>query len=133
MDLEFKLRDHLLVAEISGKPTLREAVRVCMLACDGAAERSFSTFLMDASSVNGELSISERHDLGRTVADYCVAQGRCYHVALVGTEPAVTGFGALVASNRGLLAVHFRDLNLAVEWVNAFTRDLSRWQRSERP
>jgi hypothetical protein len=125
MDLKLKIANHVLIAKLSGQLTLREALKVCMLACDGAAERGFSTFLLDASAVDGELSDLERYELGKTVADYCVSQGWFYQVALLGTEPAVTGFGALVASNRGLVATHFRDRKKALEWLNALARDRS--------
>ena len=116
------------MAELSGQLTLREASKVCMLACDGAAERGFSTFLLDASAVEGELSGVERYQLGKTVAHYCVSHGWSYKVALLGTEPAVTGFAALVASNRGLVATHFRELKKALEWLHAFARGPSRPQ-----
>jgi hypothetical protein len=126
MNLILELRDQVLVAEVSGHLTFREALEVCMLACDGAAERGFSTFLLDASAVTGELSNLDRYDLGKHVADYCVEHGWYYKVALLGSEPAVTGLGALVASNRGLVVETFRDRKRALEWLNAFVRDLPR-------
>ena len=125
MDLKLKIADDVLIAELSGQLTLREALKVCMLACDGAAERGFSTFLLDASAVDGELSVFERYQLGETVADYCVSHGWFYKVALLGTEPAVTGFGALVASNRGLVATQFSERKKALEWLNDFARGRS--------
>ena len=128
MDLKLKIAGDVLTAELSGQLTLGEAAKVCMLACDGAAESGFSTFLLDASAVDGELSDMERYQLGKTVADYCVSNGWSYKVALLGTEPAVTGFAALVASNRGLVATHFRERQKALEWLNAFAPDRSRPQ-----
>jgi hypothetical protein len=128
MDLKLKVANHVLIAEVSGHLTLREALKVCILACDGAGKRGSSTFLMDASAVDGELSIFERYQLGKTVADYCVSHGWSYKVALLGTEPAVNGFGALVASNRGLVATHFRDRKKALEWLDALARSRSRLQ-----
>jgi hypothetical protein len=126
MDLKLKIADDVLIAELSGHLTMREALRVCMLACDGAEERGFSTFLLDAPAVDGEISDLERYELGKTVAEYCVSQGWSYKVALVGTEPAVNGFGALVATNRGLVARHFREPEEALKWLNAFARRRSR-------
>jgi hypothetical protein len=114
MEFKLELRDQVLVAEVSGQLTFREALEVCMRACDGAAEKGFSTFLLDASAVGGELSNLDRYELGKTVADYCVAHGWCYKVALLGDEPAVTGFGALVASNRGLVVETFRERKKAL-------------------
>src|SRR5215469_13162028 len=128
MDLKLELRDHILVAEVSGQLTLREALKVCKLVCDGAAEKGFSTFLLDASAVDGELSGFERYELGQTIAEYCVAHGWFYRVAVLGSEPAVTGFGELVAPNRGLVAELFSDRRKALEWLNAFVRGPSRSQ-----
>jgi hypothetical protein len=123
MDLKLELRDHVLVAEISGQLTLREALRVCKLVCDGAAERGFSTYLLDASAVDGELSAIERYELGKTIADYCVAHRWFHRVALIGRETAVRGFAELVAPNRGLVVERFSDRRKALEWLNAFVHD----------
>jgi hypothetical protein len=101
MDLKLELRDYILVATVSGQLTLRDALRIGVLVCDGAAERGVSFILMDPSAVNGELSDLERYEVGKTIANYCMKHGWCYRVALLGSEPVVTGFGALVASNRG--------------------------------
>jgi hypothetical protein len=88
MDLKLELRDHILVAEVSRQLTL---------------------LLLDASAVDGELSGFERYELGKTIAEYCVAHGWFYRVAVLGSEPAVTGFGELVAPNRGLVTERFTD------------------------
>jgi len=128
MDLKLKIANHVLIAELSGKLTLREALKVCILACDDAGKRGSSTFLLDASAVDGELSIFDRYQLGKTVAHYCVSHGWSYKVALLGNEPAVNGFGALVASNRGLVATHFRGRKEALEWLNALARNRLRSQ-----
>jgi hypothetical protein len=131
MDLKLELRDRVLVAEVSGQLTLREALKICKLVCEGAAERGFSTFLLDASAVDGELSALERYELGKTIADYCVAHGWFYRVALLGSETAVTGFAELVAPNRGLVVERFGDRRKALEWLNAFVRDALRSQENQ--
>jgi hypothetical protein len=133
MDLKLKLQDRVLVAELTGRMTLREAVKASMLACSGAAERNCSAILLDASAVVGELSIYERHELGRTVADYCMLRGWSYKLAVVGSPPAVTGVGALVASNRGLVTQRFSDRQEALEWLNATARGFSRAQGNHAP
>jgi hypothetical protein len=97
-----------------------------MLACDGAAERNCSTILLDVSAVNGERSVFEHSELGRIVAEYCLAHGWSYHVATLGSKPVVTGIGTFVASNRGLGADCFTDRLKALEWLNAFAGGLSR-------
>jgi hypothetical protein len=125
MDLKLELQDRILVAEFTGPLTLHEAVKVCTLACDGAAERDCTAILFDASAVNGELSLFENYELGKSVAEYCVAHGWSYKVAAVG-KLGVTGFPALVASNRGLQVECFDDREKAMEWLSAFTRGSSR-------
>jgi hypothetical protein len=100
------------VGAVSGQLTLRDALRIGVLVCDGA-ERGVSSILMDPSAVNGELSDLERYEVGKTLANYCMKPGWCYRVALLGSEPVVTGFGALVASNRGLVTKRFSDPNNA--------------------
>jgi hypothetical protein len=46
-----------------------------MLVCDGVAQRNCSAILLDVSVVDGRLSVFQRYELGKTVADYCVAHG----------------------------------------------------------
>jgi hypothetical protein len=124
MDLKLELHDRVLVAEFTGRLTLLEAVRVCMLACDGAAERSCTAILLDASAVKGKLTLFEQYELGKTIAEYCITHGWCYRVAALG-KPVVTDFAALVASNRGLEAECFSDRQKAMEWLKATARGLS--------
>jgi hypothetical protein len=120
MDLNWEFIQHVPVAAISGRLTLRDALKVCMLVCDGARERGLSTFLLDVSAVSGELSNFECYALAKGVAAYCTARGWFYRVAVLGSEPTVTGFGARVASNRGLAVERFSDRQKALEWLNAF-------------
>jgi hypothetical protein len=126
MDLKLVVHDRVLVAELTGRLTLREAVRVCMLACDGATERSRSAILLDASAVSGELTLFERYELGRTMAEYHMVRGGHHRVALLGSPPSVTGFAALVASNRGVVAERFSDRQKAMEWLKSTAPGLSR-------
>jgi len=42
-------------------------------------------------------------------------------VAFVGTPPAIDGFGAIVASNRGFLAKTFSELPKALDWLKFST------------
>jgi hypothetical protein len=107
MELTWKLGEPYPVAAVSGLLTLRDALTICILTCDGAHERGFSNFLLDVSAVTGQLSTFEQYELGKTVADYCSAHGWHYKVAVVGSPTTVTGFGLLVASNRGLVVEHF--------------------------
>ena len=95
-------------------------------------QSDFSTFLLDASAVDGELSAIERYELGKTIADYCVAHRWFHRVALIGRETAVRGFAELVAPNRGLVVERFGDRRKALEWLNAFAHDPLRSQGNQK-
>jgi hypothetical protein len=63
--------DELLVATAAGRVSLSEAISVFTKAYDVAAEKGFDHILVDCLSVQGELSTTERYELGRTMAEYC--------------------------------------------------------------
>jgi hypothetical protein len=76
--------------------------------------------LVDCSSVEGELSTLDRYELGRSVAEYCNSRSTTPKIATVGKLPLITGFAALVASNRALVAETFSELQEAIDWLKGF-------------
>ena len=92
----------------------------CKNICDAAAERRFGKILFDGLAVEGELSMEERYEIGKTIAEYCRSRSMSPTVALIGNPPAVTGFGAEVALNRGLLVVKFSERQAGMDWLNGF-------------
>jgi hypothetical protein len=118
MDLTAESKDGILVATVVGLVSLSEAISVFTKACDVAAERGFDRILADCLSVEGELSTMERYELGRTVANYCTSRSIYLRVATVGDPPLIDGFAARVASNRGLVAETFPELQKALDWLN---------------
>ena len=73
-----------LVATAAGRISLSEAISVFTKVCDVASERGFDRILVDCLSVEGELSSTDRYELGRTMAEYCNSQSITAKVATVG-------------------------------------------------
>jgi hypothetical protein len=68
MELKLESRDGLLFATATGRVSFREALELCENICDAAAEQGFSKILFDCLAVEGELSIMERYEIGKTMA-----------------------------------------------------------------
>jgi hypothetical protein len=120
VDLKLDSEDGVLVATAVGRVSLSEAICVFTKVCDAAAEKGFDRILVDCLSVEGELSTMERYELGRKLAEYCSGRSITSKVATVGKPPLINGFAALVASNRGLVAETFSELQKALDWLKAF-------------
>ena len=71
-------------------------------------------------AVEGELSVTERFILGKTIVEYCVARSIAVKVAIIGNPPAVTGLPAEVSWNRGMMIEGFSERQAAMDWLNAF-------------
>src|SRR5262245_8969640 len=120
--IEFKqleLQDDYLIATVEGQLSVSEAFVLLTKIRDAATEKGLDKVLVDLSSVRGELSSRERYELGKILAEHWVkGWPGLPKVALVGTPPAIDGFGALVASNRGFfLAETFSELPKALDWL----------------
>ena len=87
---------------------------------DTATERGFDKILIDFLAVTGELSDLDLYEVGKTMAEYCVSKSINPKVAVIGKPPTVTGFGATVASNRGLISKTFSESRPALNWLRAF-------------
>ena len=120
MDLKVDSEEGVLVATAAGPVSLSEAISVFTKACDLAAEKGIDRILVDCLSVEGELSIMERYELGRTLAEYCQSRSITPKVATAGKPPLINGFAARVAWNRGLVAETFWELQKARDWLKGF-------------
>jgi hypothetical protein len=120
MALTVDLTDAVVVATAAGRVTLSDAISIFTKACDVAAERGFDRVLVDCLSVEGELSTMERYELGRTVAEHCSSRSMTPKVATVGNPPVIDGFAARVASNRGIVAETFSEMQKAMGWLKGF-------------
>jgi hypothetical protein len=120
MDVQFESREGFLLATVAGRVSLNEAIRVYSKVCEVAAERGFDRILVDCLSVEGELSIMDRYELGKVVAQHCKSRSLTAKVATVGKPPVINGFAAKVAWNRGLVAETFSETKAAMDWLNRF-------------
>ena len=120
MDLALESGDGLLLAKLTGRVSCSEAIELCKNISDAAAERGFGKILLDCLAVEGELSIMERYEIGKTMAQNCRTRSRTPTVALIGKPPTITGFEADVAMNRGLLVVKFSERQAGLDWLKAF-------------
>jgi hypothetical protein len=70
----------------------------------------------------GELSVMNLYAIGKAMAEYCLSKSIHAKLAVIGKPPIVTGFGAEVASNRGLTSKTFSESQSALNWLRAFGR-----------
>ena len=112
--------DDLLLATVAGRVSLKEVLRVFKNVIDTARERGFEKILIDFLAVTGELGTMDLYEIGRAMAEYCVSKSIYVKVAVIGKPPLVTGFGAEVASNRGLTSRTFSECESALQWLHAF-------------
>jgi hypothetical protein len=118
MDLKLEPREGLLLATATGQVSLSETVEFGKNICDSAEERGLRKVLLDCRALEGELSVTERFILGKTIAEYCVARSIAAKVAIIGNPPTVTGLAAEVARNRGMLVAVFSERQSALDWLN---------------
>jgi len=117
MDLKLESRDGFLLATATGRVSSSEAREWCKNICDPAAERSFNRIVLDCLEVEGELSGLERYEIGKSMAENCLSRSMYPTIALIGKPPTITGFEALVASNRGLTIFTFSERQPAMDWL----------------
>ena len=109
-----------MLATAAGPVSVKEVLHLFKTVIDTAKERGFDKILMDFLAVKGELSAIDLYEIGEAMAEYCVSKSICPKVAVIGKPPAVTGFGAEVASNRGLTSRTFLEKQPALNWLRAF-------------
>ena len=125
MQLGLASQDDFLLATAAGQVSTIEVMRVLKTVIDTATERGFDKILIDFLAVTGELSTFDLYRIGKTMAEYCASRSICPKVAVVGKPPTVTGFGAEVASNRGLTSRTFLESSPALKWLRAFASKTS--------
>jgi len=120
MDLTLESRDGLLLATVTGRVSFREALKCWKRLCDSAAERGCGKILFDALGGEGEISDLEKYEVSKIIVEHCRQPSMSPTVAVVGKPPTITGFGALVASNRGLTVFTFSERQAALDWLMGF-------------
>lgn len=117
MDLVLQTRDDILLGTLKGDANLKESIGAFTRVCLYAGEKGLQKALIDCTAVSGELSTTERFELGETAAAYCCQAGAILRIAVLGRQPVINGFGALVASNRGIQTQVFGDQAEALSWL----------------
>ena len=120
MDVRLESREDFLLATAAGRVSLAEALELGRNVCEAAAERGLRKVLLDCFAVEGELSVTERFILGKTIVEYCVTASIAVKVAIIGNPPAVTGLAAEVAWNRGMMIQAFSERQAALDWLSEF-------------
>ena len=120
MQLRIAPQGDFLLATAAGRVSTTEVLRVFKTVIDAATERGFDKILLDFLEVTGELSTFDLYRIGKAMAEYCASKAICPKVAAVGKPPTVAGFGAEVASNRGLTSMTFSERKPALKWPRAF-------------
>jgi len=125
MELKLESRDGVLLATVTGAVSFSEALERWKKVCDAAAERECGKILFDLLGADGELSDLEKYEVSKTIVEYCQIRSMPPTIAVVGKPPTVTGFGALVASNRGMMILTFSQRQAALDWLNGFGSNAS--------
>jgi hypothetical protein len=111
------LKDHILRITVTGESDLEESVRVFTMMCRDAAAKKARGIMMDVRGLTGALTAQERFEMGSRVAACAAELGGVPKVAVVGLPPAVDGFAAMVARNRGVTVDIFQAPVEALEWL----------------
>ena len=115
--LETEFTEGYLLAKLSGVISFKGWLERYKHICDIAAAKGVHKILIDGLAVTGELSLRERHELGREGAAYPQSKRMAIKIAVLGKEPTMNGIGVSVSQNRGLNAEAFYDRQRAIEWL----------------
>ena|SRR5579863_2703891 len=119
MEVKFDSRTDCVFVTITGPMPPEGLLSVFYKIIDTAIERGLALILLDFSALDGTLTASERFNLGEDAAAYFLNKSRTIRpkIAVVGKAPLIDGFGAMVASNRGINAKTFSDVPQALDWL----------------
>ncbi len=119
MEVKFDSRTDCVFATITGPMAPDGLLPVFYKIIDTAIERGLGPILIDFSAIDGTLATSERFNLAESAAAYFLSKSRTIRprIAIVGKAPLIDGFGAMVASNRGINAKAFSDVPQALDWL----------------
>jgi hypothetical protein len=106
-------------ATLTGSHSLEEVLKAFHGAYEAAFCRGLGLILIDCSGLDGELTTVERFELGESGATYWSQKAWRImpRIAVVGKAPVIDGFAALVASNRGVEAQTFSEVQQALDWL----------------
>jgi hypothetical protein len=120
VDYEIESRDDYLGVIVSGPVSLSVTLVMFQKVFAVCVERGLTKILFDCLAVEDVLPLLPRYELGKAMAEYGLSQSTTLKVAVVGVAPVISGFGAQVAWNRGLVVEVFSERQAALDWLNAF-------------
>jgi len=108
-----------LHATLTGSLSLKDLLQAFETTYDAAVSRGLRCILIDCSGLDGELSTMDRYSLGESGIAYWSSRLAQVvpKIAVVGKPPVIDGFAALVASNRGIDASTFSEIQRALDWL----------------
>jgi len=121
MELALQVNDDVLCGTLSGEVDLTGSIDAFTRVYRSAGAAGLKKALVDCSGVYGELSTIQRYELGEKVAELYHRDRGTLRIAVVGRPPLLTGFAAMVASNRGLAAQVFETSSDALKWLDRRT------------
>jgi len=116
--MEVDSADGFLLATVSGPVSPDRILELFKSACDAAVATGFQKILVDCLEVTGELSLRERHALGKEVVEYQHSNQMSLKMAFLGKEPVMNGVGVATGQNRGLDVELFSDRQRALAWLH---------------
>ena len=117
LHIDMELKDGLLLVTASGNFVFNAALRLLKQIFDSAKEKEVNKILLNSLAVDGQLSAAERYTLAVELVAYIKQRQMNPRLAIVGKPPATTGFGALVAQNRGVTTEVFSSQPEALSWL----------------
>jgi hypothetical protein len=119
LQVDLEVDGTLLLAVVKGTVSSGAVWHVLKQICDTALEKHLNHILIDGLGAQGVATATDRYNVAVKLVTYCGEHKLWPKLAFVGQPPVGDGFGALVASNRGLVAETFPNRKEALEWLDA--------------
>jgi hypothetical protein len=118
LTIDIEVKEELLLVTATGSVRFDAVVLLLKQVCDTAAEKQINNILVNALAVDGELASFERYSMGVEIATYLTARRLNVRLAFIGIPPTMSGFGVLVAQNRGVETRVFQTSQEALLWLD---------------
>jgi hypothetical protein len=117
LQIDIEVQGGLLLVTARGNLAFDAALRLLKQVFDTAKEKEVNKILVNCLGLNGNLSTSERYNLGAELTTYLRQGGIEPRLAFVGKPPTIDGFGVRVGQNRGVITEVFSSQQEAVNWL----------------
>jgi hypothetical protein len=120
LEIQIEVREGVLLATASGNMEAGEALRLLKQVFNTASEKGIHKILVDTQATDGEMSTTDRFQLGSMFAAHVGQPTTLPRLAIVGKPPTVDGFAVRVAQNRGLSVEVFSSQQDALRWLGSW-------------